>query len=177
MKFIVIILTLIPSLIFVTPLKAEEIIEPSEEDFKKFSDNYIDQFKLWADCQPMHVVVENLSQEALNIGLTREALESTARSRLQAKNLYDHVTRLGKPWLYINVAVTSKAHFANVQYRKKLFDRIAGKSSFATTWKKSGFVERHDGPEFILYYVSLVTELFIEEFLHVNADACPHPSD
>ena len=47
-----------------------------------------DRFRLWNDCGPMKLVVENLPKAAADIGLTREAITTAVRSRLRAAHLY-----------------------------------------------------------------------------------------
>ena len=58
----------------------------------------LDRFQLWNDCRAMNLVVEGLNQDAAEIGLTREAIETAVRSRLRAARLYNADAG---PFLYV----------------------------------------------------------------------------
>ncbi len=47
-----------------------------------------DRFQLWNDCRTMGLEVEDLGKDATEIGLTKEAVTVSVRSRLRAARLY-----------------------------------------------------------------------------------------
>jgi len=49
----------------------------------------IDRFDLWNNCAPMDLIVERLPDDATEIGLKKEAIETTVRSRLRAARLFN----------------------------------------------------------------------------------------
>ena len=66
----------------VTPIGAEE-----SEDFGRSIQDGIDRFQLWNACGPINLLVESPSYDAGNMGLTREAIATTVRSRLRSARL------------------------------------------------------------------------------------------
>ena len=66
-----------------------------------FEEQYA-RFQLFSDCGPMRLVVEELDEDAANIGLTEGPIRAAAESRLRSARLY----RAGAdPYLYIQVTV------------------------------------------------------------------------
>ena len=68
-----------------------------------------DCFQLWSACPPLDLIVEGLPEDAEEIGLTRERIQTAAESRLRAARLYD--AEAGH-YLYVNVNVVGRA-FSN----------------------------------------------------------------
>ena len=129
----------------------------------------LDRFQLWNDCRAMDLLVVELGQDAADIGLTREAIETAVRSRLRTARLYDADA---SPYLYVNVRVVGDAFNIDVGYRKLVVDPASGQSSYATTWYR-GVVGTHgrDG-NYILTNTSGSIDRFLDEYLRVNADVC-----
>ncbi len=131
-----------------------------------------DRFELWNDCKPMRLVVEDLHEDAAEIGLTEAAIETAVRSRLRAARLYHD-----KPgaYLYVNVNVVgnevSNAFSTEIEYRKRMMDFASGEAGTASGWSV-GSTGISGGSGFILSSVSQRTDKFIDEYLRVNADAC-----
>ena len=129
-----------------------------------------DRFKLWDRCRPMHLVVENLPDDATEIGLTKKAITVAARSRLRAARLY--TAARGTPFLFISVNVVGAAFNVSLEYSKWMTDRASGVSRGATAWI-TGSTGTHGGnAPYILSSVSRHMDKFIDEYLRVNADAC-----
>ena len=129
-----------------------------------------DRFKLWNNCRAMDLAVEGLPQDAADIALTRGAIETAVRSRLRAARLYDADVAA---FLYVNVNVLGRAFSIRVEYNKPLFDPASDQFFSATTWN-SGSTGTHGGNgSYILSSVSRHMDKFIDEYLRVNADACP----
>lgn len=115
-----------------------------------------DRFQLWNGCRPVDVLVVSLSDGAGNIGLRREDIETTVRSRLRGARIHDGVPRrdepdslgwmvrhrsYGEPFLYVDIRVVSLAFDIEVGFRRSVtvqltvpeeMDPLVGS---ATTWR------------------------------------------
>ena len=129
----------------------------------------LDRFQLWNDCRAMNLVVEGLNQDAAEIGLTREAIETAVRSRLRAARLYDADAR---SYLYVQVTVVGGGYNVNVEYKKVVVDPASGQSHYATTWDVGGTGTHGRDGNYILTSTSQDMDRFLDEYLRVNADAC-----
>ena len=149
-------------LVSVTPISAQSIVEQR-----------VDRFKLWNACEPIYLGVEYLGDEAIKMGLTREAITTTVRSRLRAARL--RIYRGRDPYLlYVNVTTLSRgtAFSVRLEFKKRLPDpELNGKKGFATTWNTMT-VGQGDAA-YILSVVSRLTDQFIDEYLRVNEPSCP----
>ena len=128
-----------------------------------------DRFRLWNDCRPMDLLVEDPGDEATAIDLTREAIVIAVRSRLRAARLYREAAW---SYLYFNVNVVSSVIHIWVEYNKEVVDRATMLENTATTWGVGSTGTHSRNPNFILSSVSQHTDKFIDEYLRVNADAC-----
>lgn len=133
-----------------------------------------DYFELWNRCAPTSLVVEGLSSEADEIGITRERIETLARSRLRSARIYRD--GWSDTYLYIRVNVRLTYYGLEVEYRKFVFDHLAGEKTdgqgFATTWERGGVGVHGRDAGFVLQNVSEHIDEFIDEYLRVNAEAC-----
>ena len=48
----------------------------------------LEKFKLWNECGPMRLVVENVDDDAAAIGLSKEDIAVAVRSRLRSARIY-----------------------------------------------------------------------------------------
>ncbi|MCY4155963.1 MAG: hypothetical protein OXF66_00770 [Gammaproteobacteria bacterium] len=129
----------------------------------------LERFELWNDCAPMDLIIEDLPDAAIEIGLKKEAIETTVRSRLRAARLFD----AGKSqYLYVNVTMTELAFNISFEYKKVLYDPASERHGFAITWGWNGTGTHGSDSGFILSAVSQYTDKFIDEYLRVNEDAC-----
>ena len=132
----------------------------------------LSRFALWTGCQPMGLLVEQLPDDAANTGLTRDALQAAAESRLRAARLYTSDTVRANSYLYVNVNVVGRAFAISLEFRKYVFDPATGGSGSATTWD-TGTLGTHGGnASFVLGSVSRNLDRFLVEFLRVNESAC-----
>ena len=142
-------------------------------------DAAIDRFELWNECTPTFLLVEELSDSAAKIGLTKERIETTARSRLRAARIYSPAMaddpRL-RTYLYVNVHVFGNTFSHRVEFKKELWlPETSGHwtdTGFATTWIMSGLGTHGQDAGYILQYVGEHIDAFIDEYLRVNAEAC-----
>ncbi|MCY4164836.1 MAG: hypothetical protein OXF03_01610 [Gammaproteobacteria bacterium] len=140
----------------------------------------VDRFKLWNDCMPMKLGVENLDDAATEIGLKKEAVETTVRSRLRAARLFDGDALDGasvaaaSSILLVRVTVVGVGHAfsISVEYMKRVIDIASEGKTFATTWKRDSTGTHGLNSGYILSVLSRHTDKFIDEYLRVNEDAC-----
>ena len=133
---------------------------------------HLERFDLFNACRPMGLVIEHLHDHAAAIGLTREALQAAAESRLRAARLYsDDSANAGFTYLYVQVSVAGQAHAISVRYNKRLTDEF-GISGWAVTWQ-SGSTGTHSGQAgFIVSSLSRHLDKFLAAYLRVNEAAC-----
>ena len=128
-------------------------------------------------CEQIGLIVEDLPDSAVEIGLTEERLQTLAESRFRAARLYDDTDLLVDlldtlSFLYINVHVVGRAFSIRLAYHKPVYDRASRVPGKATTWN-SGVTGTHGGDAgFIVQGVSEHLDRFIVEYLRVNEAAC-----
>lgn len=127
--------------------------------------SYRDRFELWHACIPVRLVVEDLPEDAGEIGLLKKDIETAVRARLRGVRIYDEIA---SPYLYVRVNVLSPAFSMVLKFKKRVqvviqiwepktregMDRLVGMDplvGYATTWE-SGSVGTHgaSGSGFIL---------------------------
>lgn len=73
------------------------------------SSNRRERLELFNACRPMELAIEQLHSASADIGLTREALQAAAESRLRAARLYtEDWRRADGAWLYVKVSVVGR---------------------------------------------------------------------
>ena len=130
-----------------------------------------DRFNLYASCAQMH---PSLGRRASawwdEVGLTENAVFRAVNSRLRAARLYNE--RSLSPMLGINVFVIPDHRFrVTVSLAKVLLDEDSGIRLPRQTWERWRESEVTTTTE-ILGAVAELMDLFIDEYLRVNADAC-----
>ena len=134
-----------------------------------------DYFALWNECAPIDLVVAGLSNEAADIGLTKERIQTLAESRLRAARLYAAAAR---PYLYVRVGVLVSenrrggAHNIEVSFMKYLRDSVSEQNGMAQTWNTGGFGTHSGNAGFLLQQLSEYLDRFVLEYLRVNEAAC-----
>ena len=135
-------------------------------------DDY-DRSRLWNECRSMDLVVENLSDNATTIGLTRDAIEITVRSRLRSARLYsEDFANTAYSSLYVNVHVVGRAFSSDVSYSKYVKDLASMLEFRPVTWSVSSTGTHGEKASYILSIVTQLTDAFIDEYLRVNEDSC-----
>ena len=130
-------------------------------------------FELFWGCGAiMRLVVEDLTPDAAEIGLTKERIETLAETRLRAARLYDERENRVLPHLYIHVHVVGEAFSLRVEYRKWLADPQSGHMGPVATWSLGGTGEHNGGNVLPLNHLSDEIDRFISEYLRVNETAC-----
>ena len=139
----------------------------------------LDRFKLWNGCKPVKLLVEGLSNDAAEIGLREEDIETAVRSRLRGARIYDENS---VPYLYVNINVVGPAFSVDVEFKRRVevllpyWEKPEGMGSlvgYAAVWGLgSTGTYGATGSGFILSSLARHTDKFIDEYLRVNANAC-----
>lgn len=134
-----------------------------------------ERFRLFNECEPMRLLVEDLSDDSAKIDLTRERVQTMAERRLRAARLYDADAI---PYLYVNVGVSVRNSRRNgafnvyISYRKLLLDVASGESGLAQTWIDGSYGTHGADADYILQGLSELLDVFVLEYLRANEDAC-----
>lgn len=129
------------------------------------------RFKLWTDCAPLLLAVEDLPPDATDIGLTRQSIETLVRSKLSAAQIYS--TMGGTPYLHVNLSVRGGDHSIVFKVGKNVTDsNYSLLSGYATTWSRENGGTHGEDVELLLQNISEFTDVFVDEYLRVNADSC-----
>ena len=127
------------------------------------------RFRLFADCRPMRLVVEDLPGGVLKIGLTKEAIRAAVESRLRSARLYDS---RASHYLYVNVNVAGRAFSISLEFNKRVRDILSGDTGRAATWNRGSTGTHGGNANYIVSSVSRHMDKFLVEFLRVNEKAC-----
>lgn len=165
-KAIAVIMLLVTVLFRVAPVFAEDEQMSSQEGLQ--------QFKLFVNCQPVYLAVEGLHNmpDAEKIGLTRTAIINAAESRLRSAGIYTDKPVNIPHFLYINVNVLGSAFNAEISLHKMLHDSRTRLNGYATTWDHSITGTHGQNRGYILSSVSSLIDHFLVEYFRVNEKAC-----
>ena len=158
-------------LVAATPLQADE------------AQDRLEHFQLWVACRPIWLSVEPLPDDAVKIGLTKEAIATAIRSRLRAARLYGGNIDSISPSQDVNAMLSMQINVASsnvtrgggfaiiISLYKFVVDPLTTRGP-AATWT-DGMTGLHSGNGgFILSAVSQLTDSFIDEYLRINDPAC-----
>lgn len=133
-----------------------------------------DRFRLWNNCEPIGMVVRSRFK---GFGDPKERFEGIIRDKLQAANVYDKNTP--NAFMQLDIAVVDLHNKGKMfsfvfLFFKTVDDKKSGLRYLAAT------THIHSGPKFVnpnsteLIFSQLnnYLDLFVEEYLRVNADAC-----
>ena len=142
-------------------------------NFLRFAEQAEDReyrFDLFNECQGMDLVVEDLHENAGEIGLTKESIQAATESRLRSARLYnpDHLYA----YLYVNVNVIGPAYSIDIEFKKWLHDLAMDRSGIAATWNTGSTGTHGNGASYIVSNVSRHMDQFLVEYLRANEDYC-----
>ena len=121
----------------------------------------------------MMLIGPKLSDDATSIGLTKDAIEVAARSRLRAARLYtEDLDEAALSFLVIQVDVGSDAFSVRIAYGKRKRDLATGLELVAMSWDGGSIGTHGRDSSYILSTVAQHTDKFIDEYLRVNTDSC-----
>ena len=139
-------------------------------------------FALWNECAPIGLLVERLSDDAADIDLTEERIQTLAESRLRAARMYDAAA---STHLYVRVGVLvlenrTGAFNVEMSFNKYLREDVpeywrnemSDLKVMASTWDNGGIGTHGGDASFILQSVSEYLDRFVLEYLRVNEAAC-----
>ena len=134
-----------------------------------------DRFALWDACQPIRYEVDLQQEATANTRLTVEKVETIVQRSLQVVRLLDDKNASFGASLLVTVTVSGfSVHYVRVYFRKLVKAIGSGGIGIAVTWSH-GMVRLSrgsDGDNQIKSTISEIMDLFIDEYLRVNADAC-----
>ena len=124
-----------------------------------------------ADYKTISYVIEPLSDDAAEIGLTNNRLQTRLELRLRQTGLVP-VTAAGEPtFLYINVNVVGGAFPIELSFNRTVSFSDAGREyivQFARVWQTSSAGTHSGHPEYIVIGVDQRLDRFLNEYLRVN---------
>lgn len=143
---------------------------------------------LYNGCLPVDIIVEVLSDDAKEIGLSREAIQNALESRLRGAHLYATPENFSETvkrarllfpgrllnvisFLYVRVSVIDRAFAITVAYRKWVTDEMSGVKTYATTWE-TGSVGNTNSAGHVMNSLAEHMDKFLVEFLRVNENDC-----
>lgn len=132
-----------------------------------------ERFDLFNSCKPVYLWIGELPDSATAIGLTEEALQAAAESRLRIAQLYtEDASKSDYALLSVAVAMGSLIFDTTVSYKKALTDAF-GVTGLATTWNSRTMITFHEGkPSLIVSDLSQHLDKFLAAYLRVNEEAC-----
>ena len=131
----------------------------------------LERFQLFSFCLPMALIVEELSDDAAEIELTEERIQTMAESRLRAARLFTSTTP-ADTYLYVRVSVVEVAFSMNLAFNKRVSDSLSGESFRAATWNSDSTGTHGRNADYILQGLSERLDRFVLEYLRVNEAAC-----
>ena len=138
-------------------------------------------FRLGLPCgKQVRLIVESLNEDATEISLTEESIETTVRSRLRSARIYDDESL---PYIYVNVNVVGQAFHIGISLNQLLLkppimdlkteQEVYPASVFpATTWNIGGSGTHGSDAGYILQAIAQYTDKFIDEYFRVNEKVC-----
>ena len=132
-----------------------------------------DRFQLWNGCQPIALAVAFEEPKWSKIGLTKETIEATVRSRLHAARIYGDRDSAVTALVVEVVQVTGAPPLFRIKFEhvKMLMDEMSDVRDFSRTWFEYRWNSAKDVGT-VLSALAQSTDRFIDEYLRVNEDAC-----
>lgn len=135
----------------------------------------IERFELFNSCRPVYLSIESLDSDAADIGLTVEAVQAAAESRLRAARLYtdslEEIAWTDGSLLSVTVSTGTSAFSVSVEYYKAVTDSF-GEDGIAVTWSTASHGTHGGSANFIMSSLSQHLDKFLAAYLRVNEAAC-----
>jgi hypothetical protein len=114
------------------------------------------------------VSIEDLSDDAIKIGLAKERLQTVIELRLRKEGI-KIVEPLFSPYLYVNIRVVGRAFHVYLSIREGvILERDKTISCLATTWWHGSTGTHTDNPEFIVSSLSELLDFFLNDYYKAN---------
>ena len=127
------------------------------------------RFELFNECVEMRLVIEHLSDDAADIDLTKERIQTLAESRLRAARLYEAVAAA---YLYVRIGVAGNAFSTEVSFHKRVHDPATDLRLPVPTWSTGSLGTHGQEASFIMQGLSEHLDKFVLEYLRVNEKSC-----
>ena len=120
----------------------------------------------------VHVIVESLSEDARQIGLTKQLIQSKVELQLRRNGITPTTIEIGVElgyYLYINVNAVSGSLGMRVEFRR-VISYIVGDKTYgipATTWTL-GYTGVYSNAKNVIGWLLDDIDIFCNEFLSVN---------
>lgn len=128
-------------------------------------------FKLYTACQAVNLVVEELSEDATEIGLTKAMIVNAGEARLRGARIY-RSGKSGTEYLYIRVSIVGGGINIEVSLKKRVFDFKSLDTGQAETWASSSTGTHGRNVGLVLSSLQQHLDEFIANYLRVNEPAC-----
>lgn len=133
----------------------------------------LDRFQLFTECQPVSLVAD-IDDDDNDLGLAKDDLLRTVRSRLRSARLYTEDRDF--PYLLVAVQVVGSAYSTKVKLMVPAWRN--GLGWFPTYTWFSDYLGTHSGDSnHVLGTLAKSMDHFIDEYLRVNAEACDNRND
>ena len=141
------------------------------EENPSLSPMMLNGFELYVNCQPVHVIVEDPTPDAQEIGLTKTRIMTAAEARLRGARIFSE--KMTAPlFLHIHVSVARQAFHIGLSFSKVVVDSFSLKDNFASTWTRDTVGTHTSDSSYILSRVSELIDQFIVEYFLANQAAC-----
>ena len=121
--------------------------------------------------QAIQVVLEDLSTEAIQIGLKTDSLKATCQLRLGHSGiLITSDEKAGVPYLYVAVIVRDLAFSVEISFRRTVKFEVRGETLYSTAamWDAGADGVHGKNPDNVVGAVDLKVDEFLKEFLKAN---------
>ena len=130
--------------------------------------------KLYNQCRPVKVRVEELDDNARKIGLTEKRLRETTAVLLRADRLYtDSESESGDRLLYIRILCSEDLCVLKIEFSQYVSDPESGADAIVPTWEYRQRSDTFFGGGVIMQSLVHGVEEFLVEYRRVNEAACP----
>ena len=97
---------------------------------------------LYADCEGMDIVVEKMTEDAVEIGLQRSAIRNALEARIRAAGIYHNLGPAGRQFISATTKVVSRAFHVELALHRYVEDAGFGISGTVVVWR-NGFTGTH----------------------------------
>lgn len=145
-----------------------------DEDIERgMTDIVYDRFSL-GNCSLVGLVVEGITDDGIDIGLSEDMVTTTVRSRMRASGMFTEVRTNNQPFVYININVVGNAFSTRLEFRKRAKDVNQNGRGYSSTWDRQYTGTHGQDAGYIISSLSLITDQFIDEYFEVNQAMCPN---
>ena len=127
---------------------------------------------LYANCERMDIVVEQMTDDAGEIGLQRSAIRNALEERIRAAGIYHNLGPAGRQFISAGVMVVGSAFHIELALHRYVEDAGFGISGTVTVWSTGTTGTHGRNPTYIVGSLSRLIDGFIVDYLRANELAC-----